>query len=466
MAKERIPVVWGLDEKYVLQAFVVMHSILKNSDRFYDFYIITADDIAEEVEEYSRLLQGRSEHFRISVKIVGRTLFSNARIHNQHLSIAAFFRLLIPDLLTGYDKCIYLDCDLLVNGDLAELFDIDLSDDYLAGVKDCHIIADDPIEWEHEKILGIPSRDRYVNSGVLLLHLRKMRDDGMVARFMSQMERENWYEDQDVLNVCCYPHIKILPLRYNLFHFYYGKSRCFLYHLNYKKEEFVFEKPFIVHMGGGDGKPWNNKKVKCAEQWWELAGVFRDTKAYQRLERQKDCDETMLALLQQSRNRKIIIWGCSRNGEMLYDLLQAKGYTNIVAIVDNDDKKWGQAYCGVPVIAPDEALKESDKVFWIISNQASFEMVKQQLLHSGIEEGLIARYVDHYHKYSLLTLDEQYYDAEIEKIAEIEYHRKFSRQEERVRYLLQILREPEVFKGEYEYLNGRYNFKYWYHIKP
>ena len=249
MDKNGIPVVWGLDEKYVLPAFVVMHSILVHSNKKYHFYILTADNILEQVEEYSDLLRKKYGNFDISIKTVDEDLFEGAEIHNQHLSVAAYFRLLIPELITEHEKCIYLDCDILVNGDLSELFEIDLEDNYLAGVKDCHIIEDTPREREHQKVLGIPSRNKYINSGVMLLNLGKMREDILVKEFLYQMNRENWFEDQDVLNYCCYPYIKILPLKYNLFHFYYGKSIKFLYHLDYEKQDFEFSEPFIIHMG-------------------------------------------------------------------------------------------------------------------------------------------------------------------------------------------------------------------------
>ena len=54
---KKIPVVWGLDEKYVLQAFVVMRSVLMNSKEDYHFFILTADNIEEEVENYTEILR-------------------------------------------------------------------------------------------------------------------------------------------------------------------------------------------------------------------------------------------------------------------------------------------------------------------------------------------------------------------------------------------------------------------------
>ena len=140
MDKSSIPVVWGLDEKYVLQAFVVMRSILINSKENYHFFILTADNIEDKVKEFTDILKKEYYNFEISVRKVVIEYFANAQVYNKHLSKAAYFRLLISDLIPEYDKCIYLDCDLIVYGDLKKLYEIELGDDYLAGVKDCHII--------------------------------------------------------------------------------------------------------------------------------------------------------------------------------------------------------------------------------------------------------------------------------------------------------------------------------------
>lgn len=104
-----------------------------------------------------------------------------------------------------YNKCIYLDCDLIVYGDLKELYETELGNNYLAGVRDCHIMEDTPREVQHQNLLGLPSRDKYVNAGVLVINLEKIRNDSLVPCFLKQLKRENWYEDQDVLNLCCYP---------------------------------------------------------------------------------------------------------------------------------------------------------------------------------------------------------------------------------------------------------------------
>ena len=468
MNQRSIPVVFGLDEKYVFPAFVVMHSILKHSHENYHFIIITSDQVAELVQEYKTLLENEYNNFYISIRMIEQTVFDNVQIHNKHLSIATYYRLLIPNMLCEYDKCIYLDCDVLVKGDLAELFAIELGDYYVAGVRDCHIIRDTPEQREHGKLLDIPSKERYINAGVLLLNIKKMRDDMLFTKFQIQLKRDNWYEDQDVLNYCCYPYIKVLPLKYNVFHFYCGKSICRLYDLDYEKQEFIYDEPFIVHMGA-ECKPWRNRKVKYSDAWWDLAEIYKSTNYYQKYYKsvwQEDDFDSLLNTLDENRQKKFVIWGYSKHGRYLCDIMLIKGYTNIVAFTDNDKSKWGEEYRGVMVREIDKILDDDRNIFWIISNQIHYEEVRLQILSYGFSEQCIARFINHYvDSFYLLSLDEKFYEEEIDRITEFEFAKEIPDYTERKRYILQILAEPNLFQKEYEYLDQKYGLRYWYNVE-
>lgn len=462
MDKCSIPVAWGADEKYILPAFVVMHSILAHSDYKYHFYILTTDQIERQVEGYTKRLKRVYNNFSVSVRYIKKELFAEAKVFKEHLSIAAYYRLLLPEILNRYDKCIYLDCDVLVNGDLKELYNIDLGDDYLAGVKDCHIIEDTSFQREHEKALGIPSRDKYINSGMMLMNLKKLREDGMVSRFWAQMKRENWYEDQDILNYCCYPYIKILPIMYNLFHFYCGKSIRRLWHLDYPKEDFEFIEPFIVHMGA-KWKPWFSRKVKYADEWWKLALVYRDSEYYDMYHElcQKDEYETMVAILETNQSRSIVICGYTRFGICICNMAYAKGFKNIAAFADNDRKKWTEQYRGIPVMGIEQAYSMYKDVLWIVTNQHAFEPIRQQLTGFGVRNQDIIRYIDYFaDPMYLLSMDEKFYDLEIEKIADFEFPEDIDRKE----HVIKIMDNPSLFPEEYEYLKKRYCFQYWCHV--
>ena len=465
--KKKIPVVWGLDKKYVLQSFVVMHSILSHSKERYHFFIITTDAIEKQVHIYEERLKKIYDNFEIAIIQVQSDLFAHAVIHNEHLSVAAYFRLLIPDMLCEYDKCIYLDCDLLVNGDLSQLFNINISDYYLAGVKDCHIIEDTPKEKMHKKVLGLPVMDKYVNSGVLLINLNKMRDDEMVSKFFIQMRKENWFEDQDILNYCCYPYIKTLPLKYNLFHFYYGKSIQILYD-RYEKEDFDFEEPYILHMGG-KWKPWLDKRIKGANQWWKYAALYENTEyyqIYQKLSSKKNGLEYLVSILDKNKQRKLVVWGFSRNGCQLCDMLITRNYSNIIAITDNNKEKWGKEYRGIPVMEPQNLLENYNNILWLVSNWVAFEDIELQIQEYGVRKEDIIRYKDFFKdRRDLLVLDEVAYDSEIDRIAEFEYLTEYEKFEDRKQYIMRILSKPQYYQEEYKYLDARYHFRLWFHMR-
>lgn len=469
MCRQNIPVVFGADKKYILQAFVVMRTILQHSKEKYHFFILTADCIDEEVQENTEILNKEYDNFDISVKLIDPTCFETAQICNTHLSKAAYFRLLIPELIQEYDKCIYLDCDIIVHGDLKELYEIELGNNYLAGVKDCHIIADTSREREHQRILGLPTRDRYINSGVLVMGLKRLQQDNMVQSFIKQLKKENWYEDQDVLNVCCYPFIKSIPLKYNLFHFYLGTSIRFLYELPYGRQDFDFnhDVPFILHIGGAF-KAWDDFQVKGAREWWKNAEIFCTSKSYQYYwqncqQDTRNGDKLSEMISRAKKSKRIIIWGYSENGRRLCDILLEYQLDNLEAFVDNNESVWNQMYQGIPVKGVHSVDCDGDGILWIISCQMSYAEVIRQLRNNGVREKDIIRYkelfIDHLY---LLSRDISAYGGMVSRIAEREYVRKFPDKSDREQYIKDIMNNPLQYDTEYAYLAEKYSFIYWF----
>lgn len=52
--------------------------------------------------------------------------------------------------------------------------------------------------------MGISDFDTYLNSGVLLMNLKKIREDKLERRF-AELAEEDWEsQDQDILNIACH----------------------------------------------------------------------------------------------------------------------------------------------------------------------------------------------------------------------------------------------------------------------
>lgn len=283
--KNVIPIALATDNNYVLPTIVTMTSILENanSDTKYEYYILLSGNLKEQNKK--RLLSIQDKYKNCSVKIFNmKDRFSNAYTSN-HITVAAYYRLMLPSLLTDIDKVIYLDVDMIIKKDLLELFRTNIDDYYIAGVKNPHgyICKDENFNWAD--YLGIKSIDQYINSGMLVMNLEKMRKDNLEKRFLDFINNKITrnkailLHDQDVINAVCYNKIYHLPCKYNVMLHYKAKNidefnnnkwlrKC------YDKNEWVeaHESPYILHYSGWK-KPWKKgfTKMYLAEEWWKYA---------------------------------------------------------------------------------------------------------------------------------------------------------------------------------------------------
>lgn len=102
-----------------------------------------------------------------------------------------------PDL----DKILWLDVDTIVQDNIDELWDLDLSDYYVAG----------SLEPQKSK-----PYEPYINAGVMLINLKKLREDGMDDTLIKTLNTKKYeFADQDCINDICRNKIMTLPSIYN-----------------------------------------------------------------------------------------------------------------------------------------------------------------------------------------------------------------------------------------------------------
>lgn len=128
-------------------------------------------------------------------------------------SIGTLYRLLIPDLL-DVSRVIYLDCDILVNLDIKELWDIDLEGNCIAGVMDFSP-GKSARRFSYTAIHAWAMGCRLpqcVNAGVLLMDLDRIRASG--NRFADAITPFTRH-DQDIVNTMFRGSIKLIDSRFN-----------------------------------------------------------------------------------------------------------------------------------------------------------------------------------------------------------------------------------------------------------
>jgi len=269
--KGAVPVVFGFDESFAIPAGVCLTSLLENAFQTttYEIHVISKDIKKETRDRFIRMVDACERNHRIVFHDPGQAYIDDPT--TAHFTTAMYYRFLIPDLLSEYEKAIYSDVDVVFLGDISHLMDIDLGDNYLAAVTARYVVH--LMEWSLKKSNIYHLRDRYFASGFLVLNLREMRKDRLVQNIDRLISGNRYeYPDNDALNVACANRVKYLPLKYCVPPF----VRSFLEleanrHDEGRKKmlDESIESPVIIHYLGIH-KPWRGHVSTSYEiLWWE-----------------------------------------------------------------------------------------------------------------------------------------------------------------------------------------------------
>ncbi|MDD3251313.1 MAG: glycosyltransferase family 8 protein [Lachnospiraceae bacterium] len=174
--------------------------------------------------------------------------------------ISIMLRLFIGEVLPReVERVLYLDCDTIVAQSLKKLWEEDLEGCIIGAV------MEPTIYLEVKESIGLESRDPYYNSGVLLVDLKRWREEGIQQRlldFWKSKDGKLFASDQDVLNGTLKGQIHTLMPRYNFFtnYRYFSYAQLLGHAPTYEavsQDQFVLAKkhPTIIHYMG-DERPW------------------------------------------------------------------------------------------------------------------------------------------------------------------------------------------------------------------
>ena len=285
-----VPVVLAADDNYVPMLTTTIYSMLKNASTsfHYDVVVIGRDIPAERRSVMSRFL---SRFPNMTLRFVDPNPIVGAyelKTNNAHIGIETYYRFLIQELLPFYDKVLYLDSDLVVEGDVSELFSSDLGDDLLAAVHDIDFLGnlnlDDGVRMRYSKeVLRLDDPYGYFQAGVLLLNTRALRGLCTVGEWLEAVSNSKFiYDDQDVLNSRCQGRVRYLDYRWNVMNDCRGRvGKLFSIAPASVYDSYLAsrEDPAIVHYAGAD-KPWNCVRCDEAARFWSYA---RETPFYEEL---------------------------------------------------------------------------------------------------------------------------------------------------------------------------------------
>jgi lipopolysaccharide biosynthesis glycosyltransferase len=246
-----IPIFLAINDAYVRHACVAIVSAVCNSKSRLAFFILHSSLSAESQRQIESVRKIRD--FDLEFVQIDERSVAGVKIRDERISIETCYRLLVPSMFPALEKAVYLDADIVIRHDIAELWETDVEECYAGVVEDFIRVKIN----DYDTIF--PTR-RYFNAGVLLLNLKKIRKDIPFVRFV-EIERRHRamlrHQDQDVLNIAFGGNVRYLPLKWNVTFLFFNPERKFPKTLGFTMDEVVAarENPAIVHFIGSL-KPW------------------------------------------------------------------------------------------------------------------------------------------------------------------------------------------------------------------
>jgi lipopolysaccharide biosynthesis glycosyltransferase len=220
----------------------------------FDIYVLT-DDAKSKENKKIIMLKSTYKNFSIYFIQIDDSNLGNFSIPSiaDYISVQTYYRCFIPTLFPKLDKVIYLDCDMLVEGNIIELWKTDLENYYVAGAECCYVK-----QIGFKKQLGFSDDILYINAGVLLMNLDAMRTDNIVLKFIESAKilgNNVPHVDQDVINYTLKGKIKELDSRFN-----WATSNSVE-----SKQNSLSHQPAVISHFTGRAKPWA-PQYKCSHE--------------------------------------------------------------------------------------------------------------------------------------------------------------------------------------------------------
>ncbi|MGP7817097.1 glycosyltransferase family 8 protein [Niallia sp. 01092] len=238
---EEIHIVTSTSNKFAKHAAVMIYSLLKNIrlENKINIYILTSNMSHKKRQKLHRVAD--SFNGTLHFLKVDKKKYAECK-KGRRITDEAYFRLSIPDLLNQtIEKVIYLDSDLIVQEDIANLWNTPINHYLLAAVQD-----PGAKKYGRYKALSIPVQAGYFNSGVMVLNVKKWRElnisEKVIAYIKDNPEKIRLL-DQDGLNAILYNNWLPLDPKWNYQTAHIGK---------------LLIEPSIIHYTTGK-KPWKHE---------------------------------------------------------------------------------------------------------------------------------------------------------------------------------------------------------------
>ena len=275
--ESNIPVFMSCNNAYSPYMYAAIKSVAEHATDSYNYDFIVLNTGLDEECYHKICCLCRDKHnisirfFNVNENIEGYDFFTESESGAPYLSPETYFKILIPYIVSDtMEKAVYLDCDVLVRTDIAELFCYDFHGNYIAAVRDvcdnCTCTVNAQLRKYREDTFPGEDFQDYINAGVIFMNLPLIRQFYSEEEMMKLAVSREWRKhDQDVLNYVCMGKIEYLPLEWNCIEC--QGDRIQLMGAEVLEEyQNAMRSPKIFHFA--TRKPWKETGIPFEREFW------------------------------------------------------------------------------------------------------------------------------------------------------------------------------------------------------
>lgn len=354
---------------------IALLSLLSNTKSELTVHIIHDDSVSEDVKGKLKKICDDFKQQIVFHKVKSEDFSSLVNVA-KGFTIGTLFRLKLPELMDkSISKILFLDADLLINTDIKPIWDLDVTNYYVAA---CH---DDGLKDDTAMMSdGLVPAAKYYNAGVVVFNLENIRKDFDLfndsAKFLLEHPTCSLV-DQDAANYYFMDNVLYLDPKYNMFTRNKRGKRLPLedciYHyaadyvcLDAPEE---FDKKYMEYMSM---LHWDNNGLNSF--WW----------GYTNNEHTKVNSLQVLCKWLSNRNDNIVVWGVG--SIYLNAICNFINVSVIDCFVDNNKKRHDTIYAGKVVKSPEYLVGKNNTKIIVVSKK-NYEEIKSQLESYGYKEG-------------------------------------------------------------------------------
>lgn len=278
-----IYIAFSTNDIYIPYLDVCLRSLIDYADKEKDYHIfILYSTITENnIQTIKELEQKNVSISFINVQSSLSAVQEDTFFVNNHLTVETYFRFFLPDIFPQLDKILYLDCDMLIQKDVAKLYQTNIDGFYLGATRDLGIILNlNKTKEKHieyfTQTLNLKNPYDYFQAGCLLFNLKEMRKDNISHLLIEKLKqvKNPMYHDQCILNAVCKDKVFFIRQNWNFtWHIYITEPYWQKYLGNKHSDIYLNAKtnPYIIHYTGGQIKPINYPQLPESKKFWKYA---------------------------------------------------------------------------------------------------------------------------------------------------------------------------------------------------